>query len=274
VISGSATLPVEVTQFFLDIGVPVYDCYGMTETSPGVTMNHPAAHKVGSVGRPIPGVRVVIDRAPVDDDTDEGEIVVYGPNVMLGYHNKPEATAAMMTADGGLRTGDRGRLDEDGFLHVTGRFKEQFKLQNGKFVFPAVVEEALELVPYVSSAMVLGEGRPCPAAVISLDLDKLGDHSARLGLTVAWRAFVGDLSSLSRDIHAAITRDLEARLEPKLDAYEIPRRYLFVKEPFSTDNGLLTQTLKVKRQAVLSRYRADLERIYKDDRPWTMPDAT
>jgi long-chain acyl-CoA synthetase len=274
VISGSATLDVEVATFFHDLRIPVYDCYGLTETSPGISMNCPAAHLVGSVGKPVPGMRVEIDRSRVDDDTDEGEIVVYGPHVMLGYHNKPEATAAVMTPDGGLRTGDRGRLDENGFLHVTGRFKEQFKLQNGKFVFPAVVEEALEIVPYVASAMVLGEGRPCPAAVISLDLDKLGDHSARLGLTVAWRAFVGDMSSLSRDIHAAISRDLEARLAPKFDEYEIPRRFLFVKEPFSTANGLLTQTLKVKRQAVLSRYRSDLERIYKEDRPLTMPDAS
>ncbi|MBI5480954.1 MAG: AMP-binding protein [Deltaproteobacteria bacterium] len=274
VISGSATLDVEVATFFHDLGIPVYDCYGLTETSPGVTMNCPSAYKIGTVGKPIDRVRVEIDRSRTDDNTDEGEIIVYGPNVMLGYHNKPEATAAAMTPDGGLRTGDRGRLDEGGFLHVTGRFKEQFKLQNGKFVFPAVVEEALELVPYVSSAMVLGESRPYATAVISLDLDKLGDHSARLGLTVAWRAFVGDMSSLSRDIHAAITRDLEARLEPKFDAYEIPRRYLFVKEPFSTANGLLTQTLKVRRQAVLKKYRADLERLYKEDRPLTMPDAT
>lgn len=271
VISGSATLDVEVATFFHDLGVPVYDCYGLTETSPGISSSGPGAHKLGTVGKPLPNVRVDIDRARVADDTDEGEIVVYGPNVMLGYHNKPEATAAALTADGGLRTGDRGRIDEEGFLHVTGRFKEQFKLQNGKFVFPATVEQALELVPYVSSAMVLGDGRPYVTAVISLDLDKLGDHAARLGLTVAWRAFVGDLSSLSRDIHAAITRDLEARLAPKLEPYEIPRRYLFLKEPFSVANGLLTQSFKVRRQAVMARYRNDVERLYRDERPLTMP---
>jgi len=156
---------------------------------------------------------------------------------MLGYHNKPEATAAVMTADGGLRTGDRGRVDEDGFLHVTGRFKEQFKLQNGKFVFPSVLEQALELVPYVSSAMVLGDGRPHPVAVISLDLEKLGDHAARLGLTVAWRAFVGDMSSLSRDIHAAITRDLQSRLENKFDGYEVPSASSSSRRPSAPRTG-------------------------------------
>ena len=271
VISGSATLDVEVATFFHDLRVPVYDCYGLTETSPGITSNCPAAHKIGSVGKPLPNVRVELDRSRVQDDTDEGEIIVHGPNVMLGYHHKPEATAAAMTPDGGFRTGDRGRIDEEGFLHVTGRFKEQFKLQNGKFVFPAVVEKALELVPYVSSAMVLGDSRPYVTAVISLDLDRLGDHAARLGLTVAWRAFVGDLSSLSRDIHAAITRDLEARLGQKFEAYEIPRRYLFVKEPFSVANGMLTQSFKVKRQAVFVKYRSDLERLYREERPLTMP---
>jgi long-chain acyl-CoA synthetase len=273
VISGSATLDVEVATFFCDLGIPVYDCYGLTETSPGVTMNCPSAHRIGSVGKPLERVRVEIDHSLVDDDSDEGEIVVYGPNVMLGYHNKPEATAAAMTPDGGLRTGDRGRLDEEGYLHVTGRFKEQFKLQNGRFVFPAVVEEALQLVPYVANAMVLGDGCPYTAAVISLDLDKLGEHSSRLGLTVAWRTFIGDMSSLSREIHAAITHDLQARLLPRLDDHEIPRRFLFVKEPFSAANGLLTQTLKVRRPAVLAKYRAEVARLYQEDRPLTMPDT-
>ena len=273
ILSGSATLAPEVSQFFFDIGVPVYDCYGMTETSPGVTVNSPAAHKLGTVGRPLTSCRVEIDCSRVDDGSDEGEIIVYGPNVMLGYHNKPEATAAALNEDGGLRTGDRGRIDEDGFLHITGRFKNQYKLENGKYVFPEAIEEALELTPYVACAMVAGDGRPYNVGLIVLDLEKLQARARRLGLGISWRAFLTESSSLGREVRAAIGRDLMERLRRKFDPYEIPRRYHFVTEPFTSENGLLTQTMKVKRSAVFSRYGSALEALYREALPIAMPDA-
>ncbi|MFZ1037638.1 MAG: AMP-binding protein, partial [Smithella sp.] len=139
--TGSAAMNVDISHFFWDIGVPLYDAYGLTETSPGVTMNGPLKYKLGSVGPVMRNYKVVIDKSMVEPDAKDGEVVVYGPNVMQGYHNKPEATKAVMTPDGGFRTGDRGRIDEDGFLFITGRLKEQFKLENGKYVFPAAIEE-------------------------------------------------------------------------------------------------------------------------------------
>ncbi|MBN2808512.1 MAG: AMP-binding protein, partial [Deltaproteobacteria bacterium] len=139
-LTASATMNIEVANFFIDLGIATYDAYGMTETSPAITMNSPKAWKLGSVGRPIQDVTVTIDRTLTGSASRDGEIIVHGPNVMQGYHNKPEATAAIMTDDGGIHTGDRGYLDDDGFLFITGRIKEQYKLENGKYVFPAGIE--------------------------------------------------------------------------------------------------------------------------------------
>src|SRR5208337_4458713 len=111
--TASAAMNPDIAGFFFDVGIPTYDCYGMTETSPAITMNSPAGYKLGSVGRAIDKVKVVIDQSVVEEGATDGEIVAYGPNVMKGYHNKPEATAEVMTKDGGMRTGDRGRLDKD-----------------------------------------------------------------------------------------------------------------------------------------------------------------
>ncbi|HVN71119.1 MAG TPA: AMP-binding protein, partial [Desulfomonilia bacterium] len=158
--TASAAMNPDIAGFFFDIGIPTYDCYGMTETSPAITMNSPAGYRLGSVGRPIDKVKVVIDKSVVEEGATDGEIVAYGPNVMKGYHNKPEATASVMTKDGGIRTGDRGRIDKDGYLWITGRIKEQYKLENGKFVFPAGLEEEIRLIPAIENAMIYGENRP------------------------------------------------------------------------------------------------------------------
>jgi long-chain acyl-CoA synthetase len=262
-LSGSARMNVEVAKFFFDLGVPVYDCYGTTETSPAVTMNSRAACKLGTVGRPIEKVRVVIDRSRVDDGGEDGEIVVHGPNVMLGYHNKPEATAAVMTPDGGLRTGDRGRLDEDGYLLVTGRFKEQFKLENGKYVFPAAIEEELALIPYVVNSMVYGDGRAFNVCLVVLDLGFLRARAEKLGLAVEAGELLLEDSPVGRAEREVIGLDLARHLEGKFANYEIPRRFVFVAEPFTVENGLLTQTLKLKRKPVLERYGSRLQALYE-----------
>jgi long-chain acyl-CoA synthetase len=257
VMTGSAAMSVELSHFFFDIGVPLYDVYGMTETSPGVTLNCPGAHRSGSVGRPMEGVRVEIDRAAVEPGASDGEIVVYGPNVMKGYHGKPEATAAVLTADGGLRTGDRGRLDADGFLFITGRIKDQFKLENGKYVFPATIEEALELHPLVQSALVYGDGRPYTVALVGLDPQAVQRWAQQHGVT-------GDHASLVArgDLQQQVSSELAASLKGHVGSYEIPKRFHFVEEPFSHANGLLTQTLKPIRRAIVARYRAQLDALY------------
>ncbi|MEM6797438.1 MAG: AMP-binding protein, partial [Acidobacteriota bacterium] len=136
-LSGGAALSPDVGQFIDNLGILVCEGYGLTETSPIATANRPGARKIGSVGQALPGVRILIDKSVVDDeDSEDGEIVVIGPNVMKGYHNLPEQTAEVMTEEGGFRTGDLGRLDADNFLYITGRIKEQYKLENGKYVVP------------------------------------------------------------------------------------------------------------------------------------------
>ena len=181
---------VEISHFFSDIGISVYDCYGLTETTPAVTMNCPTAHRPGSVGRAIDQVRVVIDKSVTDDGGEDGEIVVYGPNVMQGYHNNPKATDEVMTSDGGFRTGDRGRLDADGYLYITGRIKEQYKLVNGKYVFPAALEEEMKLLPQVETVMVYGEGRDYNVALVVPDFEVLEKYARENNLPSDSKALV------------------------------------------------------------------------------------
>lgn len=256
-LTASAMMNQEVAQFFADIGIPVYDCYGLTETSPAVSMNCPRANRPGSVGRPLDQERVKIDTSKSLDSENEGEIVVYGPNVMQGYHNHPEATRAVMTVDGGLRTGDQGRLDEDGYLFITGRIKEQYKLENGKYVFPSSLEEEIRMVPWVENAFVSGEGRPFNICLVVPAYDRL----------VPW-AGQKKISTLPADlvkhpeVHSLIAEAVTRHLGGKFRGYEIPRSFILVEENFSVENGTLTQTLKLKRRRVMERYGALIEAAY------------
>lgn len=256
-ITGSATMNVEIGRFFDDLGIPVYDCYGLTETAPAVTMNCPAAHRPGSVGRPIDQVAVRIDKRFVDAGADDGEIIVYGPNVMQGYHNKPDATREVMTEDGGFCTGDRGWLDSDGFLYITGRIKEQYKLENGKYVFPSTMEEEIKLVPWVENAMVYGDGRPFNVCLIVPDVEVLGAYARE-------NRIPGDPVKLVADsaVQTMIAEAVTASLSQKFGRYEIPKRFLFLAENFSLESGSLTQTMKLKRSSVLNQYQAQLDALY------------
>jgi long-chain acyl-CoA synthetase len=255
-LSGSATMNVEIGHFFSDLGIPVYDCYGLTETTPAATMNGPHAHKPGSVGRPIEHVRVVIDKVFSEGDED-GEIIVYGPNVMQGYHNKPEATKEVMTEDGGFRTGDRGRLDEDGYLFITGRIKEQYKLENGKYVFPAAIEEEIKLHPLVENAMIYGEGRVFNTCLVVPDFIVLEKYAAEHNLpTDPERLLERD------DIKKMISDEITQFLKGKFGGYEIPKQFIYLSENFSLENGTLTQTMKLKRRVVLDRHKEEIEALY------------
>ncbi len=252
VTSGAAALSREVAELVDAAGLPVYEGYGLTETSPIVTTNTPEHRRLGSVGRPLPGVRVDIDRT-VTFGAKEGEIVVHGPNVMKGYHNLPEETARTLTDDGGLRTGDLGYLDDDGFLYITGRIKEQYKLENGKFVMPGRLEEQLKLSPYVANVMVHGENRPFNVAIVVPDRDALARWAERRGIT-------GELAK-SPAVRGLLEAEVRERAQG-VRGYEVPQRILVVEEDFTTENGMLTPTLKLKRRAVLARYRAELDALY------------
>ncbi|MBR9986817.1 MAG: long-chain fatty acid--CoA ligase [Desulfosarcina sp.] len=255
-LSGSATMNVEIGHFFFDLGIPVYDCYGLTETSPAATMNGPLAHKPGSVGRPIEHVRVEIDKMFADGGED-GEIVIYGPNVMQGYHNKPEATREVMTEDGGFRTGDRGRLDKDGYLFITGRIKEQYKLENGKYVFPAAIEEEMKLHPLVENAMIHGEGQAFNVCVVVPDFSVLEKYATEHNMPTDPKELVQN-----KEIKEMISDEITKSLKGKFGGYEIPRKFIFLSENFTLDNGTLTQTMKLKRRVVLEQHKDQIEDLY------------
>jgi long-chain acyl-CoA synthetase len=256
--TASAAMNPEIAGFFFDIGIPTFDCYGMTETSPAITMNCPSAYRLGSVGRPIDKVKVVIDSSVVEEGAEDGEIVVYGPNVMKGYHNKPEATAAVMTRDGGIRTGDRGRIDKDGFLYITGRIKEQYKLENGKFVFPAAIEEDIRLTPYIENAMLYGENRPYNICIVIPDFAVLERFARDKGLPTDPAELVK-----RQEVYDLIAAEVNNALKGRYGGYEIPKKFLILSENFSVDDGTLTQTLKVKRRVVIERLKDRIEALYE-----------
>lgn len=256
--TASAMMNMDIALFFFDIGIPVYDAYGLTETSPGISVNAPSDYRLGSVGRAIDKVRIVIDQSVVEEGAQDGEIVVYGPNVMKGYHNKPEQTKEIMTPDGGVRTGDRGRLDKDGYLYITGRIKEQFKLENGKFVFPSILEEDICLAPYVQNAVIWGDNRPYTVCLVVPDFSALEEYAQQHKLPTN----MDELLKRS-DVQEMIGDEIRNFLKNKYASYEIPKKFLFLKEPFSLENGTLTQTLKLKRRVVFDKYKDRIESLYR-----------
>jgi long-chain acyl-CoA synthetase len=256
--TGSAAMNPDISHFFYDIGMPLYDAYGMTETTPGITMNCPSKFRIGSVGPVMDKIKVVIDQSVVDPGAKDGEIVCYGPNVMKGYHNKPEATREIMTPDGGVRTGDRGRIDEDGFLWITGRIKEQYKLENGKYVFPAALEEDICLNHYVQNALIYGANREYNICMIVPDPVALDAYAQKNNLTKDFKALVEN-----QDIQKMITKEILDSLKVKYGSYEIPRKFLFISEPFTLENGMLTQTMKLKRKIITEKLADRIEAAYK-----------
>jgi len=258
VISGSAALNKDVAEFIDALGIEVFEGYGLTETSPIATANYPGHRKLGSVGLPIPGVRIDIDKSVGDKsvgDPQVGEIIVYGPNVMRGYNNRPEDTKQTLTADGGLRTGDLGYLDADGFLYITGRIKEQYKLENGKYVVPAPLEEQLKLSsPFISNVMLHGANKPYNVALVVLDRTAVDNWAQHEGITVH------DVSHDDR-VRELVQHEL-AKAGESFKGFERPHKFFITAEDLTVENGMLTPTLKLKRRKVLERYGADLEKLY------------
>jgi long-chain acyl-CoA synthetase len=256
--SGGAALSRDVAEFIDGLGITVYEGYGLTETSPIATANRPGAHRIGSVGKPIPGVRIEIDRTLTGEEP-HGEIVVYGPNVMQGYHNRDEDNRGAFTADGGFRTGDLGYLDPEGFLYITGRIKEQYKLQNGKYVAPAPLEEQLKLSPFVLNALVYGDNRPHNVALLVPDLGALRKWATSQGL-----AFGSDEDLLADPRTVALMQAEVERYSTGWKGFERIQKVTLVAEDFTTQSGLLTPTLKLKRRVAWQRYGPQVEALYRE----------
>lgn len=249
--AGGAPLAPELAEFFWSVDLPVYQGYGLTETSPVVTANSPKMNKVGTVGRPIPHVQVKI--------AEDGEVLVKGPCVMQGYYRKTDETRAVFTADGWFCTGDIGRLDDEGFLIITDRKKELLKTAGGKFVAPAPIENVLKTSPYISNAIVVGDRRKFVAVLIVPNFGTIEAAARKAG-----REFTsaGQMSSdpWTRDL---LTAELE-RLTAPFAQYEKPKRFAIVEQDFTHANGQLTYTLKLKRRVIEEQYGDVIQRMYAD----------
>jgi long-chain acyl-CoA synthetase len=254
--SGAAALSREVAEFIDNIGIEVYEGYGMTEGSGVTTANFQGDSRLGSVGKPIPGVRIVIDKSVPGAGPDEGEIVIYGTGVMRGYHHLTEATRQAMTEDGGLRTGDLGRVDADGYLFITGRVKELYKLENGKYVAPVPLEEKLQLSPYILQCFVFGADHPHNIALIIPDMVALRAWAKTQGLESDDDALL---------THAKVRTLLETevdRLSRDFKGFERIRDFVIDTEELTTQNGMLTPSLKMKRNRVVAKYADVFESLY------------
>ncbi|MFC1703094.1 AMP-dependent synthetase/ligase [Patescibacteria group bacterium] len=254
-VSGGAALAKEVAEFIDTLGIAAYEGYGLTETSPIVTCTYPGAHKFGSVGKVIDRVDVVIDTSTNAEVSHDGEIVVYGPNVMKGYHNRAEENAAVFTEDGGFRTGDIGHFDADGFLYITGRIKEQYKLENGKYVVPGPLEEKLKLSPFIANAMVFGDNKPYNVVLLVPDAEAVRQWAVEGGHELS------DDWSNEPGLHMLMMREL-GKYSADFKGYERARKVALIKEDFTQENGLLTPTLKLKRREVIELYRETIEALY------------
>jgi len=259
--SGGAAISTEVAEFISAVGIVVYEGYGLTETSPIVTCNIKGARRVGSVGRAIPGVTVEID-TDITGDKEIGEIVVHGPNVMMGYHNLPAADAEVFTPDHGFRTGDLGHVDDDGYLYIRGRIKEQYKLENGKYVVPSPIEEQLQLSGFISQVMVYGEQRPHNVAIIVPDVEYLKKWAGENDLDAS------DIAALLADEKVKELFKTEVnRGQSSIKHYERVRDFFLDGDEFTPENGMLTPSLKVKRRAVMAKFGGEIDAMYESADP-------
>jgi len=240
-VSGGAALPKEVAEFFHAFGILILEGYGLTETSPVLTVNPPNAPRFGSVGKPIPGVEIKI--------AEDGEILARGPNIMLGYYKKPEATAAAIDPDGWFHTGDVGHIDADGYLYITDRKKDIIVLANGKNVAPQPIENMLKQSDLIQEAVVYGDGMSAPVALIVPNIDALRAFAKQQGIEAT-----DDDALLNHDaVQKRFRQELE-RVNRELADFQRLKGFRLISKPFSIETGELTPTLKVKRRVVAEKY--------------------
>jgi len=250
-VSGGAPLSAEIAKFFFSAGLPIAEGYGLTETSPVLTLNPLERIKLGTVGKPIPGVQIKI--AP------DGEILAKGPNIMKGYFNKPDATKEAIDADGWFHTGDIGELDADGYLKITDRKKDLIVTAGGKNIAPQPIENMVKLNKFVANAVMLGDKRKFPIMLVVPNLEALEAWAKERNLTFRAHA---DLLQLP-DVKAKMEREVMGMLR-ELAKYEMPKRVVLLDRDFTIEGGHLTPTLKVKRRAVEKTYKELIDRTYNE----------
>lgn len=250
-ISGGAALPDEIGYIFLGAGLPIVQGYGLTETSPVITASTLDDLKVGTCGKPIDNVQVRI--------AEDGEIEVYGPNVMQGYYNKPDATAQVMTADGWFKTGDIGVVDDQGYLRITDRKKELFKTSGGKYIAPAHIEQMIKGSRFVNQVVLIGNGRKFAAALIVPNWEQIDSYAKLKNIKSGSRAELCE--------HPKIVDLFERQVAahtPGLGQYETVKKVALLENELTINGGEMTPTLKIKRRVVDEKYREVIDRMYEE----------
>jgi long-chain acyl-CoA synthetase len=247
-ISGGAPLGRQLAEWYADIGIRIHEGYGLTETSPVIAVNTPRAHKLGTVGRPLSNVEVRI--------AGDGEVLVRGPSVFQGYWNRPEETQSAFV-DGWFKTGDIGCLDDEGYLSITDRKKDLIKTSGGKFVAPQPIEAGLKHNALISEAVVLGDRRKFPAVLIAPYFPLLEDwaHANHV-------EFTSRQELVSHPTVRALYDGIVADLNQNLARFERLKRVLLVADEFSTADGTLTASMKLRRRVVEEKYKREIEEMY------------
>ncbi|MEE2599915.1 MAG: long-chain fatty acid--CoA ligase [SAR324 cluster bacterium] len=255
-VSGASALSPSVAEFINDIGISIYEGYGLSENTAALSLNYPGSRRFGSVGKPLPGVRIEIDKTVEGSKEEDGEVQAFGENIMIGYHNLPDKTKESITEDGGLRTGDLGHLDSDGYLYITGRVKEQYKLENGKYVAPAPLEESLKLSSYIDQVMLYGFNRPHNVALIVVAMPAVTQYAEDLGISGSTEDILNEprIRELFKEQLKHFGKDFKG--------FEHPQNFSLLSEEWGIDNGLLTPTLKLKREVVEEKFKTEIEELF------------
>lgn len=251
--SGGAPLDQKIAKVFCVLGLKVVEGYGLTETSPIVCCHSLDDCRLGTVGKPLPGIRVKI--------AENDEILVQGPNVMKGYLNKPTETEKVIDQQGWFHTGDQGKVDEDGNLIITGRIKELIVTSYGKKIAPAPIEAMMTKSSYISQAMLCGNERKYLVGVIVPDRDRMVHHAKERMIPFdSYQALLG------RDEIKELVKHEIKRATRHLPSYEQMKSFILIPEPFSVENGMMTPTLKLRREQVIKQYTPLIESMYKRPR--------
>jgi long-chain acyl-CoA synthetase len=247
-ISGGAPLAKEIAEFFDAIGLRILEGYGLTECTTAASTNRPNRYRFGTVGPALPGFEVKTD--------DDGEILIRSETVFAGYFKDPEATAAVLSPDGWLRTGDIGTIDEDGFISITDRKKDILVTAGGKNVAPQNIENDLKTSRFVSQALVIGDRRPYVAALITLDEPEIRKWAAEQGLD-------GDLTLLAQDERVrALVQGVVDDANRERSRFEQVKRFVILPRDFTMEHGEVTPTLKLRRRAVTEHFESEIEQLY------------
>ena len=251
--SGGAPLGKDMAEWFCAMGIPIMEGYGLTETSPTLSVNRPGAFKIGSVGKVNEGLQLKI--------AEDGEILVKGPTVFKGYWEMPDETRAAFT-DGWFKTGDIGELDSDGFLHITDRKKDLIKTSGGKFIAPQPIENALKANVLVAQAAVIGDKRKYASVIISPHFPLLEDWARANGVAFSSHQQLV-ASEKVRDLYKGIVEDLNK----KLAHFETIKKMIVVPDEFTVATGEITPTLKLKRRVIEAKYKDQIDQLYQEPHP-------